>query len=403
MEKQGKKMSQLNRNGDAAGNPNKRRSLYLANIIFLSCLTIAALVFALFVFFRLRRHGTDGFRQFCTDGQLKNIEEKAAEDARKELLLEIQSSLESGRSTTQMLREIFDDCIVVVSGGRYYFYPLLEEVDHNPLEIGMLTNSDGLITYAGENPDLHLSRGILLSDDNGKIDWERLGDSGIEEIVLSAGDLEGDRFIPDQQFERNCRKAVEKGKRISLCLEVSEPPADTAVDEAMTVIGKAVELYGLRDLPQKEESTQKEENTADQGDMSSDGAEDSGAGQTSEPSQGEAGSAEAAIDPTILFRLRAVENLSDDGSDKTAWTDSLKLLGGEAQAGGLHPVIGTDLHTCAAQIDLSGLSEYERWVIDHEETLSFPYSFDFWEYSAEGNMEGVPGKSILYVRVEVMQ
>jgi hypothetical protein len=53
MEKQGKKMSQLNRNGDAAGNPNKRRSLYLANIIFLSCLTIAALVFALFVFFRL--------------------------------------------------------------------------------------------------------------------------------------------------------------------------------------------------------------------------------------------------------------------------------------------------------------------------------------------------------------
>ena len=98
-----------------------------------------------------------------------------------------------------------------------------------------------------------------------------------------------------------------------------------------------------------------------------------------------------------------MENLSDDGSDKTAWTDSLKLLGGEAQAEGLHPVIGTDLHTCAAQIDLSGLSEYERWVIDHEETLSFPYSFDFWEYSAEGNMEGVPGKSILYVRVEVMQ
>ena len=396
-------MSQTNQKKDTKGNPNRIRTIYLANIIFLCCLTLISLAFALFVFFRLRMRGSDGYRSLYTEGQIRSIEEKAAAQERESLLLEIQSSLESGRSATQMLREIFEDSIVVVNGDRYYFYPGIDGIDKNPLAPGTLVTDGDQVIYAGVKPAAYLSRGALVSDDNGKIDWERLGDSGIEEIVLSAGDLEGDRFIPDQQFERNCRKAVEKGKRISLCLEVSEPPADTAVDEAMTVIGKAVELYGLRDLPQKEESTQKEENTADQGDMSSDGAEDSGAGQTSEPSQGEAGSAEAAIDPTILFRLRAVENLSDDGSDKTAWTDSLKLLGGEAQAGGLHPVIGTDLHTCAAQIDLSGLSEYERWVIDHEETLSFPYSFDFWEYSAEGNMEGVPGKSILYVRVEVMQ
>ena len=116
-------MSQLNKNQESADNPNRRHSLYLVNIIFMCCLTIVSLVFALVVFFRLRTHGTDGVRQLYTKGQIESIRENAASNARNDLLLEIQSSLESGRSTTQMLREIFDDSIVVVNGGRYYFYP----------------------------------------------------------------------------------------------------------------------------------------------------------------------------------------------------------------------------------------------------------------------------------------
>jgi hypothetical protein len=72
------------------------------------------------------------------------------------------------------------------------------------------------------------------------------------------------------------------------------------------------------------------------------------------------------------------------------------------QEKGLHTVIGASLYTSAAQIDLASLNEYDRWLIDHEETSSCPYSFMFWEYNAEGDMEGVPGKSILYARVTVL-
>ena len=68
-------MSQINRNQESAENPNRRHSFYLINIIFLCCLTIASLLFALVVVFRLRTHGTDGIRQLYTKGQIETIEE----------------------------------------------------------------------------------------------------------------------------------------------------------------------------------------------------------------------------------------------------------------------------------------------------------------------------------------
>lgn len=211
-------MSQLNKNQESADNPNRRHSLYLVNIIFMCCLTIVSLVFALVVFFRLRTHGTDGVRQLYTKGQIESIRENAASNARNDLLLEIQSSLESGRSTTQMLREIFDDSIVVVNGGRYYFYPLADAVEKNPLPAGALCQSEGNVLYTGESPSARISHGILLSDNNGKVDWDRLGDSGIEEAAIRVGILDDDRFIRDQQFERNCEKAAAREINIKLCL-----------------------------------------------------------------------------------------------------------------------------------------------------------------------------------------
>ncbi len=385
-------MSQMNKNQESAENPNRKRSLYLANIIFLSGLTIVSLLFALIVFFRLRTYGTDGIRRLYTKRQIELLEENAAENARNDLLLEIQSSLASGRSTTQMLREIFDDSIVVVSGGKYYFYPLADEVEKNPFTPGTLSQDEGMVVFSGDLPSVQISRGILLSDNNGRIDWERLAGSGIEEAAVTAGILQGNRFVRDQQFERNCEKAVAKGKRISFCLEVEEPAGKEAVVEAFNAVREMTDLYGVLELPAGEagKGSGRSAITAP--------ADETGSGST-EDASAQTLKQEGAIDPALILRIRTQEELSDDGEDKAEWTKSIKALCRMAQEYGLSPVIGAGLYSSAAQIDLESLSDYDRWLIDHEESPSSPYSFSFWEYSAEGNMEGVPGKSILYARV----
>ena len=384
-------MSPINRNQESADNPNRKHSLYLVNVIFLCCLTIASLAFALVVFFRLRTRGTDGIRQLYTKGQIETIEENAASNARNDLLLEIQSSLESGRSTTQMLRDIFSESIVVVSGGKYYFYPLAENVEKNPLTSGTLSHSDGMVVYSGDDPSALISRGILLSDNNGRIDWDRLADSGIEETTVRVGILRGTRFIRDQQFERNCEKAVSKGKRLSLCLEVTEPPEKEALSAAFDAVREITDRYGIRKLSGTEE--QRQAVRAELGADAGTGSPEDASSQGTAP--------DGAVDPILVLRIQTQEELSDDGADKDAWTKNVKILCKMTQEKGLYPVIGASLYTSAAQIDLASLSEYGRWLIDHEEISSSPYSFMFWEYNAEGDMEGVPGKSILYARVTV--
>ena len=215
----------------------------LWNIIFLSCLTIAALLFAMFVFFRLRVRGTDGIRKFYSDAQLRSIREEAAERERQIILAKMRDSLESGQGTTLMLRQVFSDQMVVVSEGKYYFYPVKEDVEKNIIPSGMLICEDGkTVEYKGSYPSMTLSHGALISDDNGRIDWDRLSQSDVSELTIRAGKLRSGGFDPDRQFERNYEEAGKRNIPVMLCLEVDKPCSESvlsrAVDEMMSLISR---------------------------------------------------------------------------------------------------------------------------------------------------------------------
>jgi hypothetical protein len=66
-------------------------------------------------------------------------------------------------------------------------------------------------------------------------------------------------------------------------------------------------------------------------------------------------------------------------------------------------MVGGSIHTFAAQLDISGAAEYDRWLIDHEMAVSFPYSISCWEYSRDGRLNGVPGDALLYARIQLRE
>ena len=391
-------MSQTNQKKDTKGNPNRIRTIYLANIIFLCCLTLISLAFALFVFFRLRMRGSDGYRSLYTEGQIRSIEEKAAAQERESLLLEIQSSLESGRSATQMLREIFEDSIVVVNGDRYYFYPGIDGIDKNPLAPGTLVTDGDQVIYAGVKPAAYLSRGALVSDDNGKIDWDRLAKSGISEVMLTAGVLTEDQFFPDTQLERNCAKAAEMGIPAGLCLEIAGPAGKDTVSEAAAFVLRTASSYNL--IPEANTIEEAgEETKPDKEDGTETDPEDPGvaAGQDQPaPEEKEFSDGEGRL--PILVRIHQTDMFHDDEGQK-AWTETVRTLCEQISGENIETVIGAGIYTFAAQIDLKKVDSFDRWLIDHEDTASFPYRFSFWEYSREGHLDGVPGDSFLYARI----
>ena len=394
-------MDRKNVKKDEKMNSNKVRIIMLWNIIFLSCLTIAALLFAMFVFFRLRVRGTDGIRKFYSDAQLRSIREEAAERERQIILAKMRDSLESGQGTTLMLRQVFSDQMVVVSEGKYYFYPVKEDVEKNIIPSGMLICEDGkTVEYKGSYPSMTLSHGALISDDNGRIDWDRLSQSDVSELTIRAGKLRSGGFDPDRQFERNYEEAGKRNIPVMLCLEVDKPCSESvlsrAVDEMMSLISR-VESSG-------EESAEKEAADTEDTDTEKSGQENS-----SEPigeAEKEIEAASGAVEEdavTVVIRIRNVENISDNEKDYKKWTDTVSGLCKILEKKGLKPMVGGSIHTFAAQLDITGAAEYDRWLIDHEMAVSFPYSISCWEYSRDGRLNGVPGDALLYARIQLRE
>lgn len=373
-------MSRKKNENKKPGSLSRHRTVYLLNIIFMSCLTLASLLFAMVIFFRVRTRGTDGLRRLYTDSQISAIKEEAAGEGKKQIKDEIRSSMESGDSTTGMLRKIFDDRIVVVSGGRYAFYPVADNVEESPIEPGALAHHGSeTAEYEGDSAGVELQKGALLSDDNGKIDWDRLSESGIPEVVIRGGRIRTRGFVEDHEAERNLREAIKRKIPFMLCLEMEDTAGSTTLFDAADDMVSLLERSAW--------------------------GEEGGAGSTREALQGEGTYNEALRTDTnpvrILIRIQSREDLSIDSSGRKLWDDSVGSLCGELEHKGLQPVVGGSVYTFAALIDPASLARYERWLIDHEEYMYFPYYVTFWEYSRDGHLEGVPGKSLLYTRIRI--
>ena len=89
-----------------------------------------------------------------TDAQIEKIKYAAMETEKNRLLLDIQSSFESGKSTISMLRDLFPGDLVVMWEGRYYFYPVNRSLAENIFdESDFSLGEHGFMEYKGENED----------------------------------------------------------------------------------------------------------------------------------------------------------------------------------------------------------------------------------------------------------
>jgi hypothetical protein len=112
---------------------HKGAVFYYVNIIFLCAITALSLAAAVILFVRLERLRSEKEVKgtVYTDAQIEKIKYAAMETEKNRLLLDIQSSFESGKSTISMLRDLFPGDLVVMWEGRYYFYPVNRSLAEN--------------------------------------------------------------------------------------------------------------------------------------------------------------------------------------------------------------------------------------------------------------------------------
>lgn len=347
-------------NNGKSRNPNRERSILLLNIIILCLITLAAIGVAAFFYFRMQTANAAlhemNDRLYGSDTREKDLyttEELAAqrEDARiigeetgeREVKTTIQSALASGRSTLSMLRELFPEDVVVSNNGRYYFYPVSDDIAANPFEEGdYALDENGLLTYQGDNVNVSLTQGIQVSADSGEIDWDAVAEDHIAFVYIYVGGRDSNgELIEDAAFAENIKGAKAAGLSVGIYYSLLATTTQEAQEDAEWLID-ILEPY----------------------------AED--------------------IDGYAAILIRTPdENTRTASVSRAVWSENLATVSNTLKLAGYQPMLFGNLTSMMMQIEPYAMADLARWVSYVGTDLYFPYTFTMWRYSSESIVDGI--------------
>ena len=349
-------------------NAPRRHRLYLLNILGMCAVTLISLAAAWYFLLQRTQLQTEltlaqeeletlsaQAQSLYTADEMEEAREEARqegeENGRSQILMQIQSDMQSGTSTASMLRNLFSDDIVVVSGGKYYFYPLLETVGHNSFSSDDFTlTEDGRLSYSGTD-EIRVINGIDVSGDSGDIDWEAVSEDDISFVMVEAGE----RLAADSD-------AASAG-------DLWDDETLSGNIEAASAAGLTVGVYWTLGAASAEEAGEEAEHLVD---LLADNKSD--------------------ITGYVAVRL-SVPSETDRtaGQGRADWTEYVTIFCSTLEEAGYTPLIYGNLASFVMSLDLEDLETYgwARWVSNSGASLYFPYTFDMWQYSTEGTVQGI--------------
>lgn len=356
--------------------PGNRQFLYLMNMIVLCCVTLLSLAAAGIFLLRARDAAAQSTslqseldavkgsaKTLYTEDEVSARESQARDDGataeKRKILMQIQSSMESGGSTASMLRSLFSEDIVVVNGGKYYFYPILNAVKRNSFQQDDFSlTDDGRLQYIGSDK-VTLQSGVNVSEENGDIDWQLVSEDDVSFAMICAGGRESDdsgksRVFEDQNLEDNINGASEAGLHVG--------------------------VYYILDLSEKDEVQEEAEELVQRLDA-----------YQSKISY-----------PIALWVNAPSEEDRHAHQSKADWTDYVISFCDVLEDAGYEPMIYGNLASFVMMLNIENLEQYDKWISNTGASLYFPYRFSMWQYSSAGTVHGISTEVGLDVSLSVM-
>ena len=344
-------------------NPNKIRTGYLVNILFLCAIILGILALCVILIFKLRSANKNltalNDRIDAVEGEKDKLyteEELSSEvDAAKKsstskertgMLQQIQTSLESGESTTTMLRRLFPDDLVVRNGEKYYFYPIQENVATSTFTADdFALDEDGRMQYKGSDSSVKTSQGIDVSGDSGEIDWEKVAADDVDFSFVKIGGRDKDgNLTADTAYRTNITGSSENGIKTGVYYRLFCNSDDEAIEDADWLIEKLDGVSEYIDGP-----------------------------------------------VAIVVSMPAGDDRTT-GQSRSQWTSRLLTVIDKVREAGYDPVVMASVTTYTMMLDLTELEDEVKWVSDHGNSIYYPYRFTYWQYSSGGKVDGINGK-----------
>ena len=288
----------------------------------------------------------------------------AREEGKQEVLDDIQADLNANISAEDILNRLLgiekEESKAEDSSAAANENQSESEPDKVGLRANDITMEDIQISATGEyqnveNGVICSRKGIDVSKYQGDIDWKKVAADGVEFAYIRLGCRgygSSGTLIMDEYFHKNMKGALGQNLQVGAYFFSQAVNVEEAMEEAKMVV-KELEAY------------------KDQ------------------------------IYSPIAIDIETVEGQKarQDVLTKEERTQVCIAFCEYIKEAGYTPMVYGDLETFSELLDVEQLAEYEFWLCETDEKLTFPYHFNLWQYSHKGKVSGIKGDVNLNISI----
>ena len=235
--------------------------------------------------------------------------------------------------------------------GEEYQVEINPDVEKHKYDLEKFVHEGDRLSYTDDKYEYRL--GVDVSRHQGWIDWKKVKAAGYEFAIIRVGYRgygEEGLVCLDEQFDTNIQNAQAAGLDVGVYFFAQAINEEEAKEEAEFVL-EHIAGYELQ-LP-------------------------------------------VVYDPESILDDEA---RTDDVSGEQ-FTKNTEVFCSIIQEAGYQPMIYSNMLWEAYELDLEYLEEYPIWYADYEPLPQTPYHFEFWQYTNEGSVDGIEGRTDLNIQL----
>lgn len=287
---------------------------------------------------------------------VNQTKDQTSEEVSTAFLSKLKEMMEAGDGATEMLRFFFPEEIVVADAGRYYFFPIQENLTKHTYDpLGFQMDGDQILHYY-ENGERVSHKGIDVSKYQESINWKKVADDEVEYAFIRLGIrgyTEGEILV-DDTFQENIEGALDNDIDVGVYFFTQATSEAEAEEEAEFVID-SIEDY-----------------------------------EVSYP---------------IVIDIESVSNRNARTNELTKEERTKYCIAfcEKIKEAGYTPMIYGNLKTFMLMLDMEQLEDYDKWIAYYDEQMYFPYAFKIWQYTNTGKVSGIEGDVDLNISFEELK
>lgn len=234
--------------------------------------------------------------------------------------------------------------MITFADGSEEWVAINEKWDKNNYDFTNLVNSGGILKYMSDGRNVSFA-GIDVSRYQKEVDYTRIKAQGIDFVMIRVGarGYKDGKITKDEYFEMNITNALAAGLEVGVYFYSQAVTVDEAVEEAQFVI----DSINGRNVKYP-----------------------------------------VAIDMEYVTNDSArIDTLTKD--EKTLITSAFVNKIKEA---GYRPMVYGNKEWLLKRIDVSKFDQSSIWLAQKADYPDYPYVYDMWQYTTEGELYGIEGK-----------